>query len=108
MSEEYFKIEGGYVYDPAKYDPERVATEAPNVWKRHGTDTYVLMYDVYRGKPHTLGFSETTDFVHFKDLGHFNRGVMKSVNFALPKHGAVISLTLPEAQALAAHWGLKL
>jgi hypothetical protein len=98
------KINRDYVFDPVKYDPERVACEAPNVWKRIGTDTYVLMYDVFGAKPHTMGFSETTDFVHFTNLGLFNTGVMKSTNFPMPKHGAVIPLTLKEAQTLATHW----
>jgi hypothetical protein len=100
------KINSGYVFDPAIVPTTKTACEAPNVWKRHGTDTYVVMYDAYRAKPNSLGFTETTDFVHFKELGLFNQGVMKATNFALPKHGAVISLTLPEAQALAAHWKL--
>jgi hypothetical protein len=98
------KINRDYVFDPAKVDSERVACEAPNVWKRIGTDTYVLMLDVYGAKPHTMGFYETTDFVNFKNLGLFNQGVMKSTNFPMPKHGAVIPLPLKEAQALAAHW----
>ena len=100
------KINRDYVFDPVKYDPERVACEAPNLWKRNGTNTYVLMYDVFGAKPHTMGFSETTDFVHFTNLGLFNQGVMKSTNFSLPKHGAVMSLTKKEAEDLAAHWGL--
>ena len=40
-----------------------------------------------------MGFSETSDFVNFKDLGHFNEGVMKATNFSLPKHPAVIQIT---------------
>jgi hypothetical protein len=100
-------VNRGYVFDPVKYDPEKVGCEAPNVWKRIGTDTYVLMYDVFGVKPHNFGFSETTDFVHFKDLGHFNEGVMKTTNFSSPKHGAIIPLTQAEAQALAAHWKLQ-
>lgn len=43
---------------------------------------------------HTImGFSETSGFVNFKDLGHFNEGVMKATNFSLPKHPAVIQIT---------------
>jgi hypothetical protein len=101
------KINRDYVFDPARCDSERAACEAPNIWKRIGTDTYVLMIDVYGARPHTMGFYETADFVNFKNLGHFNEGVMKSTNFQLPKHGAVISLTEKEADALAAHWNLE-
>ncbi|HTN19730.1 MAG TPA: family 43 glycosylhydrolase [Pelobium sp.] len=101
------KINSGYVYDPRWYDPEEKACEAPNVWKRIGEDKWVLMYDIYGITPHNFGFSETNDFVHFKDLGHFNEGVMKSTNFS-PKHGAVIHLTKQEAEKLASYWKLKM
>ena len=98
------RIDGGYVYDSATYDPERVGREAPSLWRRLGTDTYVLMYDVFGARPHNYGFCETTDFKTFKNLGHLNEGVMKAVNFSGPKHGAITYLTDAEARALAAHW----
>lgn len=101
-------INSGYVYNPTWIDPEPTATEAPNVWKRLGTNQWVLMYDIYGIHPHNFGFSETTDFVHFTDLGRFNEGVMKATNFTIPKHGSVIHLTRREAQRLAKHWGLKM
>lgn len=102
------QINKGYVYDPAWYDPEERACEAPNVWKRIGEDKWVLMYDVYGINPHNFGFSETTDFVNFTNLGRFNEGVMKTANFVSPKHGAVIHLTAKEANNLAKKWGLKM
>lgn len=98
------RINEGYVFDPRRIDPERASCEAPNVWRRTGTNTYVLMYDIFGIKPHNFGFCETTDFVEFKDIGRFNEGVMKSTNFTSPKHGAVIPLMDSEAKALAAHW----
>jgi hypothetical protein len=101
------RINGGYVFDETKVDPEKVACEAPSVWKRIGTGTYVLMYDVFGVQPHNFGFSETTDFKTFKSLGRFNEGVMKATNFTSPKHGAIIPITLKEAEALAARWKLQ-
>lgn len=98
------KINGGYVFDETKVDPEKVACEAPSVWKRTGTNTYVLMYDVFGVNPHNFGFSETTDFKTFKSIGRFNEGVMKTTNFTSPKHGAIIPITLAEARALANQW----
>jgi len=95
-----------YEYDPKWYDPEPKACEAPNLWKRIGTDKWVLMYDIYGIQPHNFGFSETTDFETFTDLGHFNEGVMRATNFVSPKHGAVIHLTKKEAKQLAKHWGM--
>ncbi|MDL2243569.1 family 43 glycosylhydrolase [Bacteroidales bacterium OttesenSCG-928-J19] len=101
------RINGDYHFDARWYDFEPGACEAPNVWKRIGEDKWVLMYDVYSVRPHNFGFTETSDFVNFKNLGRFNEGVMKATNF-LPKHGAVIHLTRDEAERLAEHWGLDM
>jgi len=97
-------INSGYVYDPEWIDMEPGSCEAPNVWQRIGTDSFVLMYDIYSINPHNFGFVETTDFKNFEDLGHFNEGKMKTTNFSSPKHGAVIQLTMTEAQKLAEHY----
>jgi beta-xylosidase len=103
------KITGPYEFDPRWYDPEPEACEAPNVWKRIGEDKWVLMYDIYGMQVHNFGFSETSDFVNFTNLGHFNEGVVKAINFsASPKHGAVIHLTKEEAKRLAKHWNLNM
>ncbi|MCG9972822.1 glycoside hydrolase family 43 protein [Christiangramia crocea] len=101
-------INRGYKYDPEWIDKEPGACEAPNMWKRNGVDKWVLMYDVFSVNPHNFGFLETTDFKNFKDLGHFNKGVMKTTNFTSPKHGSVISLTAKETRVLADHWGYDL
>lgn len=98
----------GYRFDNKWYDPEEKACEAPNVWKRIGENKWILMYDCYGVNPHNFGFSETTDFMNFTNLGRFNEGVMKSTNFASPKHGAVIHLTKKEADNLANRWNLKM
>ena len=100
-------IHSGYQLDPQRIDPETVATEAPTIFKRLGTNTYVLMYDVYGARPNNMGFSETTDFVTYKNLGHFNEGVMKTTNFSSPKHGAVTYLTRDELKAVEDHWNVK-
>ena len=102
------EINRGYEFEPQRIDPETVPTEAPNVFKRLGTSSYVLMYDVYGARPNNMGFSETTDFVTYKNLGHFNEGVMKGTNFERPKHGAVTYLTLDELRSVAAHWNMDI
>ncbi|MFA5432825.1 MAG: glycoside hydrolase family 43 protein [Candidatus Paceibacterota bacterium] len=102
------KINGGFKTEGKRIDPESVNTEAPNVFKRLGTDSYVLMYDVYGARPNNMGFSETTDFQTYKDIGHFNEGVMKTTNFKGPKHGAVTYLTIDELKAVAKHWKVKI
>ena len=54
--------------------------------------------------PNNFGFAETTDFKTFKNLGHFDQGVMKRTNFSDQKNGSVIHLTKKEALRLAKHW----
>ena len=92
------QINRGYEFEDRRIDPETVNTEGPNMFQRLGTNTYVLMYDVYGLRPSNMGFSETTDFVTYKNVGRFNEGVMKT------KHGAITYLTLDELKAAAAHW----
>lgn len=99
--------DGDYRYDARYYDFEPRACEAPNVWKRIGEDKWVLMYDVYSVTPHNFGFAETSDFVHFENLGRFNEGVMKTVGFTSPKHGAVIHLTKEEADRIEEYWNAR-
>lgn len=101
-------LTSGYVYDSAWVDPEPVGCEAPTIFKRIGENKWVLIYDIYRINPHNFGFSETTDFIHFTNLGHFNKGLMKMTNFSIPKHPSVIQLTKKEAQRIADNWGLKM
>ena len=99
------RINAGFVAEARRIDPETKATEAPNVFRWLGTDTYVLMYDVYGLRPkNNMGFSETGDFTTFRDLGHFNEGVMRGTNFERPKHGAVSYLTREEIKVIVAHW----
>ena len=101
------RINSGYPIETRRIDPEKVSTEAPNVFKRLGTDKYVLMYDVYGARPSNMGFSETTDFENYENLGHFNEGVMKTTNFTSPKHGAVTYLTKKELESIKQHWNIE-
>lgn len=99
-------INAGYVTDRRKIDPEPKAAEAPNLWRRYGTDTYVLMYDVFGVEPQNMGFAETTDFVHFRNIGRFNepKSPMKTTNFASPKHGSVMAITPAELRRITAYF----
>ena len=101
------KINRKYMFNPRYYDFETAACEAPTVWKRIGEEKWVLMYDVSWLEPQNFGFAETSDFVNFTNLGHFNEGVMKATNF-IPKHGTIIHLTAEEAEKLAKNWGLEM
>jgi len=66
------------------------------------------MYDVYGARPNNMGFSETTDFITYSNLGHCNEGVMKTINFERPKHGAVTHLTSKELKAISSYWNVDL
>lgn len=101
-------INSGYKLIAKRSDGEKVGCEAPTVFKRIGQEKWVLIYDIFRINPHNFGFSETSDFENFMYLGHFNEGVMKTTNFSIPKHPAVIQITKKEAKQLAAKWGLKM
>ena len=101
-------INTGYKLNPKRCDGEKSGCEAPTVYKRIGQNKWVLIYDIYSIKPHNFGFSETSDFENFTYLGHFNEGVMKTTNFSIPKHPAVIQITKKEAERLAAKWNLKM
>jgi hypothetical protein len=100
------QINQGYKYDPRKVDPETVACEAPMLWRRIGSDSFILMYDVFGAKPNNMGFSETTDFVSYKNLGRFNEAgsPMKATNFSGPKHGSVTHITAEELTRLQTHF----
>lgn len=99
-------IGSGYVYTPQRVAPETLAHEAPNLWRRYGTDTYVLMYDVFGAKPNNMGFAETKDFKTFTKIGRFNDpgSRMKTTNFTSPKHGSVMPITSQEAERLEAYF----
>lgn len=100
-------LTGIYVYDSTWIDPEPKNCEAPTVFKRINENKWVLIYDIYGINPHNFGFSETSDFQHFKNLGHFNEGVMKAANFNTPKHPAVIQISSKEAKLLEKYWKRK-
>lgn len=101
------RINTGYAYDSRKVDPETVAAEAPNLWRRYGTNTYVLMYDVFGVKPNNMGFAESKDFQTFRNIGRFNDAgsPMKTTNFTAPKHGTVMAITPDEAARLTRYFG---
>ncbi len=91
-----------YIDDWVDFEPR--SCEAPNMWKRIGSDKWVVMYDIFGINPHNFGFAETSDFMNFTNLGRFNEGIMKAVNFSSPKHGAVIPITQEEKDRLESYW----
>jgi hypothetical protein len=101
-------INTGYKLIEQRCDGEKVGCEAPTIFKRIGENKWVLIYDIFRINPNNFGFSETSNFENFTYLGHFNEGVMKTTNFSIPKHPAVIQITKKEAIRIASMWNLKM
>jgi hypothetical protein len=104
--------EDGYTWtalndDKPIFDGERQGHEAPNCWKRLGTDTYVVMYDNYRMRPMNFEFTETKDFIHYQPIGYFDGkdSKMKHTNFSEQKHGAVTYITKKMLKRLKKMYG---
>ena len=97
-------LTGPWHYEARWVDDAPVGCEAPHVYKLIGEDKWVLMYDIYRMKPMTFGFVQTSDFESYTPLGIFNGEKMRALNFASPKHGAVVQISAEEAAALERRW----
>lgn len=100
------RITGPYRFDDTYHDGERQGHEAPNCWRRLGTDTYVVMFDNFRRRPMNFGFVETSDFLTYKFIGYFDdpSSPMRRTNFSEQKHGAVTYITAEEAHRLRQFW----
>ncbi|HBX46178.1 family 43 glycosylhydrolase [Limibacterium fermenti] len=73
------------------------AVEGSGVFKRIGSDKYILMYDVYgKGK---YQFTESYDLENFRVIDH-----EISMDFH-PRHGSIIPITQPELDGLLKKWG---
>ena len=75
----------------------KTAVEGSSVFKLNDSDTYVLMYDVY--KEHRFEYQTSPDLCRFDSKP---QSFVKDFN---PRHGSVISLTRPEMDALQRRWG---
>ncbi|BAV07335.1 Glycosyl hydrolases family 43 [Filimonas lacunae] len=79
------------------YSPQHIAVEGSGIFKLNNSDTYVLMYDMYRS--HRYEFQRSTDLFHFSEQPEvFTKDFM-------PRHGTVMSITREEAQRLNKEWG---
>lgn len=89
---------GKWIEQPGYKQQTRDAVEGSGVFKLIGSDTYILMYDVYmKGK---YQFCESKDLDVFKVIDHDI-----SMDFH-PRHGSVIPVTQKELKALTDRWGL--
>ncbi|MBD0725667.1 beta-xylosidase [Flavobacterium sp. L1I52] len=91
------KLTSGYVLQDGYVDQTDESVEGSGVFKLNNSDTYILMYDMYRkGK---YQFTSSTDLKHFKVIDE-----NVSMNFH-PRHGTVLPITADEAQRLITTYG---
>jgi len=76
----------------------RNAVEGSCVFRLIGTDTYILMYDVYHHKQY--------QFCRSEDLENFTAIDDEIVMDFHPRHGTVMPITKAELQRLTARWGM--
>lgn len=89
---------GRWVENDNYLQQTKEAVEGSSVFRLGGTDTYILMYDMYMTGKYQL--TESTDLENFKEV---NQSV--SMNFK-PRHGSVIPLTEKEINRLVKKWSL--
>ena len=91
------KLTSGYVLKDGYVDQTNESVEGSGVFKLNNSDSYILMYDMYRkGK---YQFTSSTDLENFKVIDE-----SVSMNFH-PRHGTVLPITKSEAQRLIDTFG---
>lgn len=87
----------GYVMKNDAYLQQTTeAVEGAGTFKLHNSDTWILMYDVY--KKGRYQFTKSTDLEHFTVIDN-----EVSMNFH-PRHGTVLPITTKEAKLLENKW----
>ncbi|SEW35963.1 Glycosyl hydrolases family 43 [Chitinophaga sp. YR573] len=90
------KLTEGYVLSDKRLEQTEEEVEGSGVFKLNNSDTWILMYDLFKkGK---YQFTESKDLENFKAIDN-----EISMNFH-PRHGTVISITAKEAQVLTNKW----
>src|SRR5690606_21537681 len=75
----------------------RESVEGSSIFKLNNSETYILMYDVYRKKE--FHFTKSEDLENFVPIDH-----EISMDFK-PRHGSIVSVTNAELGWLIAKWG---
>ena len=89
---------GEWTEEPDYKQQTSEAVEGSGVFKLTGTDTYILMYDVYMKGAYQ--FCASTDLEHFRVVDE-----AVSMDFH-PRHGTVIPVTRAEIERLTKKWGI--
>jgi hypothetical protein len=90
------KLTEGYVLSDKRLEQTSEEVEGSGVFKLNNSDTWILMYDLFKkGK---YQFTESKDLENFKAIDN-----EISMNFH-PRHGTVIPITAKEAKVLINKW----
>ena len=88
---------GNWTENDSYLQPTKEDVEGSAIFKMNNSDTYIMMYDLYRA--HSFQFTKSTDLNNFTIIDQDVK-----MNFK-PRHGTVISITRDELRALIKQWG---
>ena len=88
---------GNWTENDSYLQPTKEDVEGSAIFKMNNSDTYIMMYDLYRA--HSFQFTKSTDLKNFTIIDQDVK-----MNFK-PRHGTVISITRYELRALIKQWG---
>ena len=88
---------GNWTENDSYLQPTKEDVEGSAIFKMNNSDSYIMMYDMYRA--HSYQFTRSTDLKNFTIIDQDVK-----MNFK-PRHGTVISITRDELRALIKQWG---
>ena len=90
------KLTEGYVMVDEYLEQTNEAVEGSGIFKLNNSDTYILMYDVYKNGKY--------QFTKSKDLRNFTV-IDEAISMDFhPRHGSVLPITATEAERLVTRW----
>ena len=88
---------GNWTENDSYLQPTKEDVEGSAIFKMNNSDTYIMMYDLYRA--HSFQFTKSTDLKNFTIIDQDVK-----MNFK-PRHGTVISISRDELRSLIKQWG---
>ena len=88
---------GNWTENDSYLQPTKEDVEGSAIFKMNNSDTYNMMYDLYRA--HSFQFTKSTDLKNFTIIDQDVK-----MNFK-PRHGTIISITRDELRSLIKQWG---
>ena len=88
---------GNWTENDSYLQPTKEDVEGSAIFKMNNSDTYIMMYDLYRA--HSFQFTKSTDLKNFTII---DQDVQLDFH---ARHGTVISITRDELRSLIKQWG---